>query len=71
MWFSRSRSKIDAAGYDRNENECLSSHNVLGVDVDHIPPSRRRIGRINENKPAWLLDLSPIAAAGKQIRPPE
>src|SRR6266496_4842753 len=37
------RSKIDAAGYDRNENECFSSHSVLGVDVDHIPPSRRRI----------------------------
>ena len=32
MWFSWSRSKIDAAGYDRNENECFSSHNVLGVD---------------------------------------
>jgi hypothetical protein len=37
VWFSWSRSKIDAAGYDRNENECFSSHDVLGADVDHIP----------------------------------
>src|SRR5439155_11837224 len=52
------RSKIDAAGYDRNENECFSSHDVLGADADHIPPSRRRIRRINWPG-YWTLVQSP------------